>query len=41
MRTLNPIYPLGNMGMYGNVSVIDTVSPEMLHLIDPQWYYIF
>ncbi|XKL60287.1 hypothetical protein PGB90_001303 [Kerria lacca] len=38
MRTLNPIYPLGNMGMYGNVSVIDTVSPEMLHLIDPQWY---
>lgn len=25
-------------GQYGNLSVVDMVTPDMLHMIDPHWY---
>lgn len=30
-------WPVQGSG-YGNVTVVDKVPPEMLHLIDPHWY---
>ena len=28
----------GPAGMYGNITVVDKVLPEMMHMIDPHWH---
>jgi r-opsin len=28
----------GGFGAHGNMTVVDKVLPDMLHLIDPHWY---
>lgn len=28
----------GPVGVFGNMTVVDRVTPDMMHLIDPHWY---
>jgi hypothetical protein len=30
-------YAQGRQGGFGNMTVVDKVLPEMLHLVDPHW----
>lgn len=38
MKTFGPSGAFVRDGGFNNASVVDLVSPDMLHLIDPQWY---
>lgn len=29
---------MGPVGMYGNMTVVDKVPPEMLHMVDAYWH---
>ncbi|CAH1403579.1 unnamed protein product [Nezara viridula] len=38
MAHLDAMYQWGQLNPLGNRTVVDSVPPEMLHLVDPHWY---